>query len=73
MFAIGQEKVALVTPGTGFVYAPVERGQHAGTAYVLIGEQVIGKIGLIYGQTVEQEEVPEQSFWRRIFGGERIG
>lgn len=48
-------------PGPGFVYAPVVRGQEAGFAYVCLGEKIIGKIPMIYGDTVEKEADPEKS------------
>lgn len=48
-------------PGTGFVYAPVVQGQNAGYAYVCLGDKTIGKIPLLYGNTVEQEIEPEKT------------
>ncbi len=66
-----QELPQILLQGTGFVYAPVERGQQAQWAYVMLGEHPIGKIPLVYGQTVEQQTQPEPSFWDRLFGGDR--
>lgn len=63
------EKVELRLPELGFVYAPVTRGAHAGFAYVLLDGDVIGKIPLLFGETVEQEPEEKQSLWDRIFGG----
>ncbi len=45
----------------GFVYAPVVRGQDAGFAYVCIGDKMIGKVSLVFGDTVEREMEPERS------------
>ena len=52
--------------GPGFVYAPVVQGQEAGYAYVCLEDRVIGKIPLIFGQTIEQEQLQEQSFWDKV-------
>lgn len=64
------EKVQIRMQKPGFVYAPVVQGQDADFAYVCIGEKVVGKLPLRYGQTVEQEK-PEvkKHFWTRWFGG----
>ena len=64
-----REQPRIVIPGAGFVYAPVERGQDGGYAYVLLGECVIGKISLVFGESIEQKREPERSFWQRAFGG----
>ena len=64
-----EEMPELVFPEREFVYAPVTGGAAAGTAYVLLGDAVIGKIPLVYGSTVEQKTEEKQSLWDRIFGG----
>ena len=63
------EKPYIVCGHPDFRYAPVVKGQDAGFAYVCIDETVIGKIPLVYSNTVEQEETPKISFWDRLFGG----
>lgn len=63
------ERLRIVLPGTGFVYAPVVEGQAAGEAHVCLGENSMGKIPLVFGQTIECEQEQERSFWQRIFGG----
>ena len=63
------ESVQTYLQGPGFVYAPVVKGQEAGFAYVCIGDCTVGKIPLIYGDTVEQKAVPAPSLWERLFGG----
>ena len=66
------EQVKIVISGPGFAYAPVVQGQAAGVAYLQIDGNTVGKIPLIYGQTVEQEEPPpKKHFWDRWFGGTR--
>ena len=62
------EEPHIELPGPGFVYAPVAKGQDAGVAYVMLGDTVIGKIPLVYGETAEQIKEPERSFWQRLFG-----
>lgn len=63
------ESPEVVLQGTGFVYAPVVEGQQAGFAYICINDTVVGKVPLIYGDTIEQVEEPEQTLWQRLFGG----
>ena len=52
----------------GIVFAPVCKGQDAGYAYVLLDGQVVGKVALAYGQTVEQNITPKSSRWKWRFG-----
>lgn len=66
------ESPRIVLQGVGFVYAPVAQGQDAGYAYVCIGDKSVGKIPLVYGNTIEQLEESERSFWERLFGGNDI-
>ncbi len=63
-----EEKVQILIHGTGFVYAPVAKGQQAGYAYVCIGDRAVGKVPLIYGETVEQIRETKHSVWDRLFG-----
>lgn len=50
------ETPQLMLPGPGFVYAPAVEGAAAGTAYILLNGRAIGKVPVIYGQTIEQTE-----------------
>ena len=69
-YALRQEEMPRIElPEHGFVYAPVCQGAEAGTAYVMLGETVIGRIPMVYGKTVEQKYEKEPSLWDRIFGG----
>lgn len=63
------EKVRIQLPQPGFVYAPVSAGQDAGFAQLFINDSWIGKIPLIYGQTVERDVEQKQGRWERLFGG----
>lgn len=54
--------------GTGFVYAPVSKQQQAGYASICIGDRVVGKIPLIYANTVEMLPEPKHSVWDKLFG-----
>ncbi len=63
------EKVTIVLPPPGFVYAPVSCGQSAGEASVCIGDQTVGKIKLIYSKTVVQQKLQKKRhFWDGWFG-----
>ena len=54
-----------------FVYAPIAKGQPAGFAYVCLSGKAVGKIPLVYGQTVETETVKEPSLWEKLLKGGR--
>ncbi len=65
-----EETPSIILSAPGFVYAPVVEGQKAGYAYICIGDDCVGKIGVVYGKTVEREKAPKKkSFWERLFGG----
>ena len=69
-YALRQEEAPCIElPEHGFVYAPVCQGAEAGMAYVMLGETLIGRIPMVYGETVEQKQETEPSLWDRIFGG----
>ena len=64
------ERMTLEVPGMGFVYAPVAAGGDAGFAHVCIDGNSVGKVPLIYGQTIEKIQDTEESFWDRLIGGD---
>ncbi len=61
-----EENPQLMVSGPGFVYAPVTEGAEVGFAYVLIDGNAVGKVPLIYGQTIEQTVTEEKSFWQKL-------
>ena len=64
------EKAEILLSGPGFAYAPVVQGEQAGVAYICIDGKAVGQVAVVYGQTVEQEKIPEKKpFWKRLFGG----
>ena len=63
-----QDRVQLMFPGPGFVYAPAAEGASAGYAYVMLQGKAVGKIKVEYGQTVEQETEKKEGFLKRLFG-----
>ncbi len=64
------EKPQVILSGPGFTYAPVVQGQKAGWAYICIGDNCVGKVPIVYSQTVEQEKpVEKKHFWDKWFGG----
>ena len=63
------EQTQIILPAPGFVYAPAVKGKMAGYAYVCIGDEPVGKVKLIYGETVERTaQTKKPSIWERIFG-----
>ena len=65
-----EEHPVLMIPGPGFVYAPVAEGADAGYAYVLIAGKAVGKVPIVHGETIEQEQTEEKSFLEKLFGGD---
>lgn len=63
------EIVSVKLPEPGFVYAPVVQGQKAGVAHVCIDDVPVGKVQMVYGQTVEMKAQEEKPFWHKLFGG----
>ena len=62
-----EEQPQLMLPGPGFVYAPAVEGADAGIAYVLLEGRAIGKVPVVYGQTIEQLPEAEKSFWKKLW------
>jgi len=65
-----EETVTLAITGTGFVYAPVAYGADAGFVYVCVDGKRVGKVPVVYGETIEQETQEEPNFWQRLIGGD---
>lgn len=63
------ETPKIYLPSPGFVYAPVVENQEAGYAQIYLGEDWIGRIQIVYGQTVEQSVERPSGFWERFLGG----
>lgn len=64
-----EETPYLVMQAPGFVYAPVEKGADAGYVYVCIGESVIGKVPVVYGNNCAQLKNNKVSFWKKLIKG----
>lgn len=62
-----EERPQLALPGTGFIYAPAVEGADAGFCYVLIEGKAVGKVPVVYGETIEQIPEEEKSFWQKLF------
>ena len=60
------EKVEFVPSGPGFVYAPVVMGADAGFVHIRIEGKTVGKIPLLYGETVETEKEEKKSFIQKL-------
>lgn len=65
------EQCEFVLPTPGFAYAPVAQGAVAGDVSVCIGTTCIGKVPVLFGQTVELEQEKKQNFWSKWFKGEK--
>ena len=65
------EKPELVLSEPGFVYAPTVAGQEAGFVYICLEGKTIGKIPVVYGQTVEMLTQQKPTLWQRLFKGGR--
>lgn len=63
-----KEEAEVILPKPDFVYAPVVMGQKAGTAWVMLGDQCVGKIPLIYGKTVERKQPDRIRLWDKLLG-----
>ncbi len=50
-----------------FVYAPAVRNAPAGVCYVLLEGKAVGKIPVVFGNTVEQTPEEKRPFWKRWF------
>lgn len=61
------EQPQIVLSQSRFVYAPVVQGKEAGFAYVCLNGKTVGKIPLVFGQTVEVEMIEEPSLWDKLF------
>ena len=62
------ESVNFQLQSCGFVYAPVVCGQYAGIMYVIVDGTAVGKVPLVFGNTVEQTIEIKNPIWLRIFG-----
>lgn len=71
VFALtAQEQPQILLSGAEFAYAPVVQGGDAGFAYVLLDGNAIGKVPVVYAETVEQIKLQEKKpFWKRLLGG----
>ena len=66
------EQVSIVMPPAEFVYAPVVQGKQAGFASICVGDTVVGKVPLVYGETVEMEVTQKLPFWRKLWKGSAV-
>ncbi|MFR0733932.1 MAG: hypothetical protein ACLSHU_06830 [Oscillospiraceae bacterium] len=53
------ETLEVQFPGPGFAYAPVTAGQEAGTAHVLLEGVPVGKVPVVWGETIAAPTEPE--------------
>ena len=60
------EKLSVQLPGAGFTYAPVVEGQRAGYAHICLDGVPVGRVALLYGETVERREERKVNLWQRL-------
>ena len=61
-----EEQPQLMLPGPGFVYAPAVEGADAGVAYVLLEGKAVGKVPVVFGETIEQEIPEEKTIFTKL-------
>ena len=66
---VKDENVHFVLSHKDVVFAPVVAGASAGFAYVCVDGCAVGKVPVIYEETIEQPRTPKISIWERWFGG----
>lgn len=66
--AEGEQPQIVLSPQY-FSYAPVTGGRPEGTAYVVLGGQVVGEIPLVWGSSMEETKQKEKTLLQRLFGG----
>ena len=62
-----EEKTCLMLPGPGFVYAPAVEGAAAGYVYVLLEGKAVGKVPVVFGQTIEQKTDETEKHRKTLF------
>ncbi len=62
------ERITFVLSAKGFCYAPVVAGGDAGYAYICVDGKAVGKIKVVYEETIELPPTQEKSFWQKLFG-----
>ena len=63
------ESWSVKLPEPGFIYAPVAQGQSAGYAHIWIDGVPVGKVALVYADTVEQQKSTKVPWYQRLFCG----
>ena len=63
------EEFDIVLDPRYFSYAPVTGGAGEGSAYVVLGHQVVGQIPLVWGSSLEETKQKEKTLLERLFGG----
>lgn len=59
-----QEKPGFLRAGLDYVYAPAAAGADAGWVYVILNGKAMGKIPVVYGETVEISQEEKKPFWK---------
>lgn len=68
-YAIAEtETVTFEFRDVGFVYAPTVAGKSAGFIFAMVDGKTIGRIPVVYGNTIEQQSNKKLSIWQRLLG-----
>lgn len=59
-----QENPGFLRAGLDYVYAPAAAGADAGWVYVILNGKAMGKIPVVYGETVEISQEEKKPFWK---------
>lgn len=59
-----QERPGFLRAGMDYVYAPAAEGADAGWIYVILNGKAVGKIPVVYGETVEISQKEKKPFWK---------
>ncbi len=63
------EQPQIVLSAKGYTFAPVVRDASAGFAYVRVDGKTLGRIPVVFAETVEMQTREQPPLWRRILGG----
>lgn len=60
------EQVQIRMSEPGFAYAPVVEGASAGFAHIFVDHKPVGKVSVVYGQSVEEHKQPKVNKWKKF-------
>ena len=67
-----EEQPQIRIGGTGFLYAPVAKGQSVGRAHLYLNDICVSSVPVVCGSTVEMAQPEQPGRWRRLLGGKAL-